>query len=192
HADAHGADHQRVRARKVPLEQRRIEARHRGHECLDLCGQQSDRLRAVTALELEEDVLVLGQRAEPVDGVGREDHRAAGTQLGDGVVHLVPSTTRSIPVRSLVTRTSRQPAAPRISATSRAWPSPTSKTTKGAFAARASRSCSPRPTSATSGSRRSSGWSSSRLSTYGGLATTTSQPSAATPAPSPCRSSISS
>src|SRR3954447_25257444 len=103
----------------------------------------------------------------------------------------LPSTTLSRPVRSAVIATPGQPIRSSIAATSPAWPSPTSKAMKRARAARASRSCSPSPRRATSGSQRSSPGTPSRLSTYGGLATTTSQPSAATAAPSPRRSSTS-
>ena len=60
-----------------------VETRHRGDERLDVGGEQRDRLRAVAALDLVQDVLVLGQRAQPVDGVGRKDHRAARAQRGD-------------------------------------------------------------------------------------------------------------
>ena len=70
---------------QVSLERRSVEAGHRGDERVDVGGEQRDRLRAVAALELVEDVLVLGQRAEPVDGVGREDHGAARAQSGDRV-----------------------------------------------------------------------------------------------------------
>ena len=49
-------------------------------------GEQRDRLRAVAALELVQDVLVLGQRTESVDGVGRQDHSAPSSQRRDRVL----------------------------------------------------------------------------------------------------------
>src|SRR5581483_4544840 len=122
------------------------------------------------------------ERPVPPPLVREREPVGRGEDLDHGSL---PSTTLARPVRSSVIATSAQPRRSSIAPTSPPWPSPTSKTMKRAFATRASRSCSPLPRSATSGSQRSSAGTSSRLSTYGGFATTTSQPSAATPAPSP-------
>ena len=48
----------------------------------------------------------VGERAEAVDRVGRQDHRLARVERGDRVSHRLPSTTRSIPARSRVIATS--------------------------------------------------------------------------------------
>ena len=85
-ADTDVTEHERVRPREVLPEHSRVEPRHRGDERVDVGGEQRDRLRAVAALELVQDVLVLGQRTESVDGVGRQDHGAACAQRGDRVL----------------------------------------------------------------------------------------------------------
>ena len=137
------------------------------------------RVRAVRAARAEEhelervvepgEVVELGRRPARAAGMADEE-RAAPAPLvrkgqpvgrGEDLDHgSLPSTTLSRPVRSAVIATSEQPSRSSISATSCAWPSPTSKTTKRAFGgareplvlAAAERARPPAPS-------RSSGWS---------------------------------
>src|SRR5262245_56401381 len=104
------------------------------------------------------EVLELGARAPGAARVTNEERPAASPLVregepvgrGEDLDHgSLPSTTLSRPVRSAVIATAAHPRRPSIAATSPAWPSPTSKTTKRADAARASRSCSPLPSRAT-------------------------------------------
>src|SRR5262249_43950345 len=111
-------------------------------------------------------IFELGRRPAGATGMADEERPAPAplvregepVRRGEDLDHgSLPSTTLARPVRAEVIATSAHPSSLSIAATSTAWPSPTSKTMRRALAARASRSCSPLPTSATSGSRRSSG-----------------------------------
>src|SRR5205823_7975870 len=91
-------------------------------------------------------------RDEAVDRVGRKDDRLASPDCFDGVVHRLPSTTRSTPARSGVIVTAPYPAAVSTPATSSACSSPTSSTRNRVRAVCAIRAWNPSPRSALVGS----------------------------------------
>src|SRR5206468_9362307 len=133
--------HERVRPRK---ELARDHAQAPGNfgngveEQLEGGGHERDRLvrraplQSRKSLDCLRAVWVAG---EPIHGVRRDHCEPAGTDGDDSLVDVgpthgrLPSTTRSRPLRSRVTRTSPKPSEPSSSATRSASPSAVSSTT---------------------------------------------------------------
>ena len=152
-----------------------------------------DRCPSLEPVQVGSGLPVRGGADEPVDRVGRQHCQLPVTDRLDDAVDVRhgrrPSTTRSIPARSGVTRTSSKPSSSSSAAVGAAWPSPTSSASAPPGAStladpRATASTAPSALSAACGSQsRTSGCNVARsaASTYGGFETTRSHGPAGRP-----------